>query len=568
MLSKKEFDIIIPVHKKDLAVLEYCIKAAREKIIGARRIIIISKERYSDNAEWFAEENFPFNIEFVRSYVGGSAGWYFQQLLKFYAPFVVPDILEDVLILDSDTVFFRKVKMFDSQNRPYYNIGKDKDIANMPFSIRVDEHIKKIFPEISRRNLPKEFKEISGICHMMMFQRKILSDLFRRVEEYDKTGDEFYKIFLKHATEEYSVSEYQIYFNFLLIYYRQNIVFRKLNYKNTADLNIKKYRHRFKYHYCSFHSYMRSNVKNKCFDKILKKLFFVEIRNIGIANCNISQFINIPNQKIKWLASSILKGCRTSSFGLITDDGKKYIFFKKYEKKGNISVLELDQNLQIIAQKTAFETNERLSCPYIFNYDKKNYAIVVNYKEKKVILYKILPNLEFRKVKSILENIDATDSSIIFYKNKFWLFFNQFKDGNNELFLAYSDDLFGEWEMHPQNPVKRDIASAGGAGEIFIYGQNLYRPAQNCLKTYGGSVKLNKIKVLDSENYSEVEEIEITPNQIGPYPDGLQIITKLGENHTVINGKKMVFMPYKFLLSLYRIIHKILKKRINLQKSL
>ena len=63
------------------------------------------------------------------NYTGGSCGWYFQQLLKLYAPLIIPDILENVLILDSDTVFFRKVKMFDAQNRPFYNISKDKKIT-------------------------------------------------------------------------------------------------------------------------------------------------------------------------------------------------------------------------------------------------------------------------------------------------------------------------------------------------------------------------------------------------------------------------------------------------------
>ena len=58
-----EFDIVIPVHKKDLAVLEYCIEAAKNKIIGVRKIFIVSKERYSENAEWVDESSFPFSIE-------------------------------------------------------------------------------------------------------------------------------------------------------------------------------------------------------------------------------------------------------------------------------------------------------------------------------------------------------------------------------------------------------------------------------------------------------------------------------------------------------------------------
>jgi len=241
MLKSPEFDIVIPVHKKDLAVLEYCIEAARKKIVGARRIITISAKRYTNNAEWFCESKFPFSMDFVRQYTGDSCGWYFQQLLKLYAPLVIPDISENVLILDSDTVFFRKTKMFDSQGRPFYNISKDKKICRKPFDIAVEEHIQKLWPIISRNNLPEQFEGISGICHSMMFNRKILEQLFTKVEDHDNSGDKFYKIFLKHANKEHSASEYQIYFNFIFFaFFNYDIWFSK-NHKNISRSCIFKF---------------------------------------------------------------------------------------------------------------------------------------------------------------------------------------------------------------------------------------------------------------------------------------------------------------------------------------
>ena len=37
-------------------------------------------------------------------------GWYLQQLLKFYAGFVIPDILQRYLIIDCDTHFLKPTK--------------------------------------------------------------------------------------------------------------------------------------------------------------------------------------------------------------------------------------------------------------------------------------------------------------------------------------------------------------------------------------------------------------------------------------------------------------------------
>ncbi|HLD77319.1 MAG TPA: hypothetical protein VI861_04220 [Rickettsiales bacterium] len=563
-MSQNFFDVIIPVHKKDLAILEYCIEAAKNKLIGVRRIITISRERYTKNAEWFAESNFPFTIQEVAQYVSlGHAGWYFQQLLKMYAPLIIPDVAKNVMILDSDTVFFKKTKMFDDEGRPFYSISKDTKICRKPFDIRVEEHIVKLWPEISRNNLPPEFKEFSGIAHNMMFNRDFMEELFQKVEKYDGSGDKFYKIFLKCANQEHSASEYQIYFNFLTIFHRDKIAIRRLKYKNTADINIRKYRKRFKYHYCSFHSYLRHQrgscwkVKSaKFLCDLYKKLFQIEQWNIGVANCNISEFLTIPNQDIKWLSKPCLSQFRADQFGLILNN-KKYIFFEKYlycKRKGEIAVLEIDESLKILNEHTILEDKTHFSYPYIFCENNENYAVIENHRAHEVAIYNVSSDLTLQKSKIIFKDLDVVDPSIIKHQGRFYMFFTLVSKGDSELYIAHCDTLFGDWKMHKKNPVKSDISNARAGGEIFLYDSNLYRPAQNCLNSYGASLKINKIIELSAENFSEIEEIEITPNQLGQYPNGLHNISKLGENLTLVDGKRKTFSSIKPLIYLCRAV--------------
>ncbi len=564
-----EIDIVIPTHKKDLAILEYCIEAARKKIVGARRIIIISKEKYSNNAEWFDEALFPFSYSEIAEIANQKhVGWYYQQLLKFYAPIVIPNITENVLILDSDTVFFRKTKMFDKQNRPFYNISKDKNISRTPFDVRVTSHIEKFFLPIARKYLPKPFDEVSGICHNMVFNRKIILELFSRVENFHKEKNNldlpFYKLLMMFCEHNMSVSEYQIYFNYMLIFHPHEIAIRKLKYKNTADFyNIVQYRWRFKYHYCSFHSYLRGtktkcNVKNYL-KRIIKKLFLIEKWNVGIVEKNISEFLTIPNQEIKWLKPS---HCfRADPFGFIDKNNKKQIFFESYstiDRKGKIKNITLDDNLKIIAEKTVLEKKLHLSYPYIFADGEKNYALVESYKDKALTLYQIDENNNFIEVRKIFDDIQVIDPSIIKYNEKWWLFFNINKEGNDKLFLAYSDDLLSEFRMHKNNPVKIDITSARSGGQIFIRNNSLYRPAQNCLIAYGRSIILNKITEISEENFSEILENEITPNQLTRYNKGIHTISKLGEDLTLVDGKRYAIAPWKPLIALIRIFRKIL----------
>lgn len=255
-------DVVIPAHKKDLQTLNHCIKGIRKNVSSVRRIVVVSKEKYSDKAEWFDESLFPFSIKEIEGIIGGNGGWHLQQLIKLYSSLIIPDISENILVVDADTVFFRKVEFFSQAGQPLYNLSKDTNLENSDFHQTSYRHIVQILPEIGDK-LPEKFKTISGICHHMLLQKHMILDLFSRVEKQDGTGDLFYKIFLKNAQNFYSVAEYNLYFYFLASIHPNDYEIRILRYKNTADFNLWKYRWRLKYDYCSFHSYLRGDKKNR-----------------------------------------------------------------------------------------------------------------------------------------------------------------------------------------------------------------------------------------------------------------------------------------------------------------
>ncbi|MFX0093621.1 MAG: hypothetical protein ACFFBD_17855, partial [Candidatus Hodarchaeota archaeon] len=49
-IPKQVIDVVIPTCEKDLGTLELCIEGCRKNIKALRRIIVISKEKYTDNA--------------------------------------------------------------------------------------------------------------------------------------------------------------------------------------------------------------------------------------------------------------------------------------------------------------------------------------------------------------------------------------------------------------------------------------------------------------------------------------------------------------------------------------
>lgn len=570
-----ELDVVIPVHKKDLSILEYAIAHAKKNIAGVRRVIVVSKERCSNNAEWFGEDKFPFSFQDISKFTDGvDVGWHLQQFLKIYAPIVIPDILENVLILDSDTVFYKKVKMLADDGKSLLNISKDTRIECKSFDINVANHIKKIFPAIAKENMPEHLKSVSGVSHHMVFNREIIEQLIADVEDYNykKTGKKkpFYEIAMATYKDikEMELSEYQIYFNYVNIFHSDKIILRKLKYKNTSDPNVKRYAFLPRYHYCSFHHYLRGTkakvLKVRILDalkKLTKKLFLVERWNIGIANCNISQFLNIPNQEIKWLKPFCK--FKADPFGFIDKNGKKQIFFEHYslvKRKGEIRRIEINNDGKILNESKILENKFHLSYPYIFKDGDENYALVESYKSQGLDLYKIDENNNFIKEKRLLSDLKIIDPSLIKHGKKYYLFFNLADEGDNKLYLAHSDNLLEGWKMHKKNPIKDNIYSARSAGTIFSYNKDLYRPAQNCSQSYGGAMCINKIGKLSPSEFAEEVEINITPNQFGKYPCGLHNISPLGEDLTLIDGKKYAFVPHKFIYAFFSLCYRLVKK--------
>lgn len=552
-------DVIIPAHKKDLGTLNHCIEGIRKNIANVRRIIVISKEKYTEKAEWFDESLYPFSFQEISDLVAGSnVGWNYQQLLKLYAVLVIPNISKNVLVIDSDTVFYRKVTFFSDEGLPLYNLSKDQNLDNSNFHQTTFRHIKKILPDLSEI-FPQEFENISGICHHMLFQKNIIEELFAAVEKVDGTGDPFYKIFLKNQENSFGVAEYNLYFYFLISHHPQSYKIRILNYKNTSDFNPIKECLRRKYHYCSYHSYMRDDTESLS-QRIRKKItniFFVEQWNIGILNFPIQQILQ-KEIKISWLKSPAKSGFHADPFGFEID-GKKFIIFEDYSKffrRGRIAIANFDGQ-KLVNKKMILDDKKHLSYPFIIHHQGLIYMVCESCKSKKLNLYEIdKKTLELKKIREIFTDKKVIDPTIIFHQNKFWLFYTSNDGDTSHLNIAFADSLFSDFIDHPKNPVKIDQSSSRPAGTPFILDGKIYRLGQNCSKTYGGAVVINRITELSEENFSEEFVKEIAPDAQDEYDRGLHTISEFG-NLTLIDGKRKIFIIYKPLFTLFYNLQKI-----------
>jgi hypothetical protein len=188
-----------------------------------------------------------------------------------------------------------------------------------------------------------------------------------------------------------------------------------------------------------------------------------------------------------------------------------------------------------------------MSYPYLFEHKGEIYCIPEIYQAREVCLYKAeeFPH-KWVKVATLIKNIAAVDSTVFEYQGRWWLTCSDFdQDPFLTLFVWHAPDLFGPWEPHACNPVKIDIGSARPAGTPFVHNGQLYRPAQDSSKAYGGRIIVNRVVRLTPTEFKEEQVAVIEPEKNGPYPDGVHTISSVG-NFTLIDGKRFMFSKGAF----------------------
>lgn len=264
-LVNDPIDVVIVAHAKDQGTIDLCIQGIKENSINkVRRVIVVSKKRLTKKAEWFPEKKFPFSrdevaVEICRgdeqlaeTFFAGhkrQPGWYFQQLLKLYSPFIIPRISSNVLVIDADTIFLNPVTFLNSV------YGGQFCVSHHPAKRRYIAHAQRVVPGYQRVH-----REVYSVCHHMLFQKPILDDLFKTVENHHQLP--FWKVFCNNVSLETKkgASEYEIYYNFALRHTDQ-VELRELRWANSGDLSkMQEFKDRG-YHFVSFHTYLRKKVE-------------------------------------------------------------------------------------------------------------------------------------------------------------------------------------------------------------------------------------------------------------------------------------------------------------------
>ena len=254
----------------------------------------------------------------------------------------------------------------------------------------------------------------------------------------------------------------------------------------------------------------QKSIKSKFYDRFYFDQWILMFNFDNKLSTSFSKFQSLKPEKDRFWADP----------HIIFEDNHYNIFLEEFlyaQNKGHIILLQMDKNGNIQTRKKILEKSYHLSYPFVFKFNDTYYMIPETHSNHAIELYECINfPLNWKFSKNLMKNIDAVDTTLFHYNDKWWLFtcisrYEQIQTWDN-LFLFYNEDLSnGSWKSHPCNPIVSDIRKARNAGKIFLHEGNIIRPSQDSSYGYGTGIVLNKIH-FDEENYDETVLEILQPN--------------------------------------------------------
>ena len=202
---------------------------------------------------------------------------------------------------------------------------------------------------------------------------------------------------------------------------------------------------------------------------------------------------------------------------LIRRNDRTWLFFEDQASPrdaGVISCVEVAAEGAVGKPVVVIQSAGHVSYPYVFSDGDTAYMIPESSAENAVRLYRAT-NFPYEwEVAKELYRGRALDTSAWRHEGRwwFWTTLREPRSGALALMLFYSDALDGPWTSHPQNPISMDVRNARSAGSIFSEDDRIFRPSQDCSRTYGYGFSLYEIITLSTTEYEERAVVKVGPD--------------------------------------------------------
>ena len=240
--------------------------------------------------------------------------------------------------------------------------------------------------------------------------------------------------------------------------------------------------------------------------------------NIGFIDGNLKDIIEgIQPIKVNWLNHPYKDRWFADPFILDVTDNEIWVLVEEWYdpiNRGRISKLIIDkQTYKLKDILVLLELESHLSFPAIRRAQDGIYIYPENSVTGKLTEYKYIPEKEKLEVSSVIANEALTDAIQTDIFGERFLFSTRLPDANGkDLYIYQYSEKTKTFKEVSQYHYNENLSRS--AGDFFRYGENVYRPSQVCIKSYGDAVSIQEVNYSNGQ-YSEKEIKRI----YSPHPD-------------------------------------------------
>ncbi len=228
-------------------------------------------------------------------------------------------------------------------------------------------------------------------------------------------------------------------------------------------------------------------------------------------------------------------------------------YFNERSGQGHIERLRLNPQGQV-SERTRLPLGggQHVSFPLVMQFEGQRLGLVETAALQECVLYAVDEAGHWRPLATLLQGKAVADPALFFHDGLWWLAYTDIALGEaDNLCLQYASALTGPWLPHANNPVRVDVRGARMAGGFFWHEGALYRPAQDCLATYGAAIQLQRVLRCTPTAFEEETVRVLQPDPLGLFPDGMHTLSAWGAR-TLVDGKRHRFSLLLLWLKLRR----------------
>jgi hypothetical protein len=278
-------------------------------------------------------------------------------------------------------------------------------------------------------------------------------------------------------------------------------------------------------------------------------LLQVDEWNVGFVEGGRRALLSEGPLNVRWLPAPERSAFIADPF-VVARDGVRAILVETIgfaDERGRIEALVLDEHDRVVRRERALERATHLSYPYPLEIDGELYLVPENSAGNEVALYRCVrfPD-RWEREAALFAGFDGVDTTLFRHDERWWAFCTRWSSGSTlALYAFHAETPRGRWTPHALNPIVVDVTSARPAGQPFVVDGTLYRPGQDCSKTYGGGLAIARIDLLTPAAYRETIVRRHDARALGRWNDGIHTVSFCGDT-VVVDGKHAYRDPRKF----------------------